>query len=392
MPPLPMTGQTLNVSSVETLKNRNQSILDRQHDIKKSQGLSKSASIEKQSQVTSRFPLTGSYGGIINVSSSSVLENKKRSQIPKEDSGFVEPSSRNIILKPNDTENFNRDTRPKYNNFSQQDQHLANCVRLIAADMEEFETEPVSTSIPTPPSNSLPFVSVNTSNSMIPNQEVFRGTCADESFGINMNRIKFPTQPLDLSTLSNSVVASPLTIPTTVTTHSKSQPSSPVKIKRKRVRKQAESLTNNTMNLMPMTPMPHTTEYDEMDEEQNPSTDSGIESSLLKQAAHEKNLAAPKKRKRAATKLKEKDPPFQIVESLNLETERQKMSSPPPLTPIVSGSSSVNSLSMPIFSSFSNTNQHQNIEIGAWGIKKENLDHDSDRDLGLVIDTDGEED
>lgn len=395
--PSPISRQIPNIPSADTLGKQSQTIPEKLRNIQKSQGASKSAPIEKTSQVKSRFPLTGSYGGIINISSTS-MDNEKRPQLQKDDSGFMEPSSRNIILKPNETENLNRNERPNMNNFFQQQQHqqqeqqhLANCVRLIAADMEEFEKEPVSTSNPKPPSNSLPFVSLNSHISMIPNQEVFIGTCADDNFGLRLNPIKFPTQPLDLSTLSNSVVVSPMTIPTSGTTQGKKQENSPVKVKRKRVRKQTEPLPMNTMNLMPMTPMPHTTKYDDMDEEPNPCTDSGMGSIVSIRGVNEKALAAPKKRKRTS-KPKQKDSHSQMVGSPNSENERQKLSSPPPLTPIVSGSSPINGLSMPIFSSISTSNTHQNIEIGAWGIKKETADHDSDRDLGLVIDTDGEED
>jgi hypothetical protein len=78
--------------------------------------------------------------------------------------------------------------------------------------MEEFETEPKSATKPLPSPIPMSFTNLNPHASMIPNQEVFRGTCADEHFGLNGSPISgtgvisFPSQPLDLSALSTSVV------------------------------------------------------------------------------------------------------------------------------------------------------------------------------------------
>ena len=50
---------------------------------------------------------------------------------------------------------------------------------------------------------------------------------------------------------------------------------------------------------------------------------------------------------------------------------------------------------MPIISNTDVTDAHKNVEVETWGVKKESPDYvrnDSDLDLGLVIDTDGEED
>merc|ERR1719322_1899043 len=204
------------------------------------------------------------------------------------DSGYAEQPSRNIILRHNSSEQEIRSKRTGMNNFLQQEQHLANCVRLIAADMEEFEKEPETRISTHHVPNPIPFINMNTHTTMIPNSEIFKGTCADEAFPQNHAPIvKFPSQPLDLSTLSSS--AASLSPPPSTSSEilQRRLHSPPEKGKRKRVRKQTEPL--------PMTPMPLMSKDDDGVEDNDPSTDSGIS---LNSEGSKRILVAPKKRKR----------------------------------------------------------------------------------------------
>jgi hypothetical protein len=347
-------------------------------------------SADKPLQVKSRFPLTGSYGGIININSNGKAQEKEQDS-QKDDSGFIEPSTRNIMTKPTEPEKPIGNERAKINNFLQQEQqHLANCVRLIAADMEEFEQEPTSTSKPLPSPIPVPFMNLNPHGSIIPNQEVFRGTCADATPRLNLNPIprneliRFPSQPLDLSALSTSVVILPSQLPKSRNTQVKKTQNPAGKVKRKRGRKPTESIS---INIMPMTPMPHTTKDDGMEEERDPSTDSGV--GLINEAP-EKSVPVPKKRKRNS-KPKEKDSSSQIRPGrVNSTDGYQNSPSPTSLVPEIHLTSSNRCLSMPIITDANDA--HKDVET--WGIKKENPgnDSDDDLDLGLVIDTDGEDD
>jgi hypothetical protein len=363
----------------------------------KTQDTFKSAAREKQLQVKSRFPLTGSYGGIININSDGI-EKEREQDIQKEDSGFIEPACRNIMSKPTEPEKLIVNERAKINNFLQQEQqHLANCVRLIAADMEEFETEPTSTTKPLPPPIPVPFMNLNPHGSIIPNQEVFRGTCADDAIRLNLNPtprkelIRFPSQPLDLSTLSTSVGIFPLQLSKSGSTQVTKPQSLHGKVKRKRVRKPTESIS---INFMPMTPMPHTTKDDGVEEERDPSTDSGVG---LSNEAPEKLLPVPKKRKRNS-KPKERDSTSQLRAGRVNSTDDGYKNSPSPssLVPEIHLSSSNRCLSMPIITCTDATDAHHAVQVETWGVKKENPEYErndsDDLDLGLVIDTDGEED
>merc|ERR1712001_792313 len=104
----------------------------------------------------------------------------------------------------------------------------------------------------------------------IPNAEVFQGTCADDSWSSQHDVIKFPPHPLDLSSFSAPVVAPfPATSAVNTLPLAKLQAQS----KRKRIRKPTEAFS---MNIMPMTPMPHASKDDDIEKEDDPSMDSGI--------------------------------------------------------------------------------------------------------------------
>jgi hypothetical protein len=269
--------------------------------------------------------------------------------------------------------------------FQQEQQHLANCVRLIAADMEEFEKEPVRNAHSLSSSNYVPtIVSLNPHAIMIPNQEVFRGTCADERIGLNINQIKFPSQPLDLSTLSTSVEGVSPRLSKQNTPQSKKLQNQQGKIKRKRARKQTDP---SSMNIMPMTPMPHTTKDHGIEEENDPSVDSGLGSNS---SASERSIT-PKKRKRTP-KPKDNDALSQNIICPSSVESHHKLSPPPSLLPILPSNYSRDCLSMPILSNIATSNTTQNAGFETFGIKQEYDVNESDRELGLVIDTDGEED
>jgi hypothetical protein len=255
--------------------------------------------------------------------------------------------------------------------------------------MEEFEKEPDHKANSLSPPQYVPtIVSVNPHANMIPNQEIFRGTCADERIGLNINSIKFPTQPLDLSTLSTSAgIVSNKFITKQITSQPKKLQNQEGKIKRKRARKQTEP---SSMNIMPMTPMPHTTKTSDMEEEKDPSVDSGLGSNS---SASERSIT-PKKRKRTP-KLKVKDTLSENIITPNSVESHHKLSSPPSLLPINPSNFSRDCLSMPVLGDIPTVNTNQNAGYDTFSIKKEHPDYDvneSDRELGLVIDTDGEED
>merc|ERR1719510_2634049 len=357
----------------------------------------------------SRFPLTGSYGGIINTNSDGI-EKEGIQHVSTDDSGFLSSqssrdmaeSSRSVMLQPTKPEK-----KSSMNHmFQQEQQHLANCVRLIAADMEEFEKEPDHKANTLSSPQYVPtIVSVNSHAGMIPNQEVFRGTCADERIGLDINAIKFPSQPLDLSTLSTSagivtstgivtsagivnssgIVSSALS--NQITSLTKKSQNQLGKIKRKRARKQTEP---SPMNIMPMTPMPHTSKSCDMGDEKDPSLDSGLGSNS---STSERSIT-PKKRKRAP-KQKVKDTLSENSITTNSVESHHNLGSPPSLLPIIPSNFSRDSLSMPILSDIATVNKQQNTVDEPIGIKKELQDYEvneSDRELGLVIDTEGEED
>jgi hypothetical protein len=340
---------------------------------------------DKPPQVKSRFPLTGSYGGIININSDH-RETEKQQDNPMEDSGFTEPSSINIISKPAEPEKPIINKRAAINTFLQQEQqHLANCVRLIAADMEEFETEPKSATKPLPSPIPMSFPNLNPHGCMIPNQEVFRGTCADEHFGLNGSPISgkgvisFPSQPLDLSSLSTSVV-----LPSQL---SKSQvkklQNQDGKEKRKRVRKPTESIS---INIMPMTPLPHQTKEDGDGNEiaktvSRTSTQITGTINTLTNTTPETSTNVPKKRKKNI-KTKKNHSASQMTQSRRKSADASRNS--PSNTPITNGvvTSPNNTLSMPIIADAMVVKTE----------KPEYVRNDSDLEVGLIIDTDGEED
>merc|ERR1712018_574668 len=146
----------------------------------------------------------------------------------------------------------------------------------------------------------------------------------------------------------------------------------------------------SSMNIIPMTPIPHTTKTSEMEEEKDPSVDSGLGSNS---SASERSIT-PKKRKRTP-KLKVKDTlPENIITPTSVESHHN-LGSPPSLLPIIPSNFSRDTLSMPILSDIATVNKQQNAVDETIGIKKELQDYEvneSDRELGLVIDTDGEED
>jgi hypothetical protein len=221
-----------------------------------------------------QFLLTrGNFGGIININSKNA-EKDGEMEAPSVDSGF---SSVDSISKTTNAEcNANEETR--INNFLRQErQNLANCVKLIAADMEEFESEPIPTSNALPVCTStVPFINLNPHSSMIPNQEVFKGTCADESFGRELSQkpkqplVRFPSQPLDLSTFSAPLLSPEANklgsneISKLISPQRQDIPTTQDKVKRKRARKETEPCP---LNIMPMTPMPHQTKEDEDEDE-----------------------------------------------------------------------------------------------------------------------------
>jgi hypothetical protein len=108
----------------------------------------------------------------------------------------------------------------------------------------------------------------------------------------------------------------------------------------------------------------------------------------------EKSQQAPKKRKRNVKAKNNGVLTPQLGSPRSLDG-RQNLPSPPPLTPIRPQSSSGSFLSMPILSDMPSYRPHYEMPLDREEIKKEVSDYersDSDRDLGLVIDTDGEED
>jgi len=359
--------------------------------IPKSHGSKKDFPNEDDSHSRSRFPLTGSYGGIVSVNNES-MNHERQPTIIGSDSGFLEQPSRSIILRHHTSEQEKRNKREGMNNFFQQEQHLANCVRLIAADMEEFEKEPEnrieSNKVPEP----VPFFNINTHSTMIPNSEIFKGTCADDAFGPKYTEpLKFPSQPLDLSLISpGSASISPR--PSSSLTSPQRKTNSPQeKGKRKRVRKQTEPLP---MNIMPMTPMPHMSKDDDAEADNEPSTDSGIASSSsnfeLNNTGPERILVAPKKRKRAYQQNNSASSPQSSVTS-SLVEDRPKTTSPPSLIPIHPTNSSNSILSMPLLGDIENPSISPKNNFESISVKQEISDNE-DRELGLVIDTDGEED
>ena len=363
-------------------------------NIQKAQIPFKNITSDSTPQGHSRFPLTGSYGGIISTNSD-CLEKEIIQHVSTDDSGFISRQSsrdsgelsRSGMLQPNQPAK-----KSSMNHmFQKEQQHLANCVRLIAADMEEFEKEPDHKTDSLSPSKYVPnIVSVNPHSSMIPNQEVFRGTCADERImdrRLNMNLIKFPSQPLDLSTLSTSTGMVSSGASQQITSQTKKLQNQQGKVKRKRARKQTEP---SSMNIIPMTPMPHTTKTSEMEEEKDPSVDSGLGSNS---SASERSIT-PKKRKRTP-KLKVKDTLSENIITPTSVESHHILSSPPSLLPINPSNFSRDYLSMPILNDMATSNTNQNAVVDTYGIKKELPDYEvneSDRELGLVIDTDGEED
>ena len=338
-----------------------QKIIDhRKHThLKKYQHSLRNTHSDKPSVATSRFPLTGSYGGIINMNS-------------------------NITGK--EPRNDESDSRNMKSFLQNEQQQLANCVQLIAADMVEFEKEPLSNLNHVPTNNKPPqFSRLEQSKIVIPNAEVFQGTCADDSWSSQHDVIKFPTQPLDLSSFSAPVVA-----PFSATSAANTLPLAKLQAqsKRKRIRKPTEAFS---MNIMPMTPMPHASKDDDIEKEEDPSVDSGIGpvSPLV-----EKSQQAPKKRRRNVKARNNAELTPQLGSPRSLDG-RQNLPSPPPLTPIRPQSSSGSFLSMPILSDMPSYRPHYEMPLDRIEIKTEVTDYeksDSDRDLGLVIDTDGEED
>jgi len=341
---------------------------------------------EDDSKSQSRFPLTGSYGGIISVNNERSMEHEHRPRsMPGSDSGFIDQPSRSVILRHNTPDTDIRNQRPGFSNFLQQEKHLANCVRLIAADMEEFEKEPENSVDSHQPPNTVPFINLNSHTTMIPNSEIFKGTCADDAFGLNLApSVKFPSQPLDLSTLSSSAASVSPEPSKSSASQERTIQSTQDKGKRKRVRKQTEP---HPINIIPMTPMPHMSKDDEGFMEKDPSIDSGI---MLSSVGTEKILVAPKKRKRTY-KQKNSDASFQgPVISGSIE-ERPKTTSPPSLIPIHSTKCSSPVLSMPLIGEIENPGKASSTNWEPFSIKQEVSDNE-DRELGLVIDTDGEED
>jgi len=121
--------------------------------------------------------------------------------------------------------------------------------------------------------------------------------------------------------------------------------------------------------------------------EKDPSTDSGI---VLSSVGAERILVAPKKRKRTY-KQKNSDASFQgSVISCSIE-ERPKTTSPPSLIPIHTTKSSSPVLSMPLIGEIEIPGKAPSTNWERFSIKQEVSDNE-DRELGLVIDTDGEED
>jgi hypothetical protein len=255
--------------------------------------------------------------------------------------------------------------------------------------MEEFEKEPSSNvdRLPTPP-NSVPILRINPHSSIIPNQEVFRGTCADDTSRLNLSPIKFPSQPLDLSTLSSSAGMLSSEVSKSNNSQNKKLQNAQGKVKRKRIRKQTEPVS---MSIMPMTPMPHISKDDDTEEPKEPSTDSGTFSS----GGSERSLTVPKKRKRNSKTKQTDSSSQQTVNPISAGNHHNILSSLPSLVPIPPQNLSKESLSMPTLIDMSMSNAHHNADFEPVGIKKETPDYEvneSDRELGLVIDTDGEED
>ena len=340
-----------------------------------------------------QFLLTrGNFGGIINVNNKNAKKDEEI-EAPSTDSGF---SSADSISKTTNAEcNKNEETR--INNFLRQErQNLANCVKLIAADMEEFESEPIPTSKALPVcSSSVPFINLNPHSSLIPNQEVFRGTCADESFGRELSQktrpplIRFPSQPLDLSTFSaplSSPEANKLgseEISKLIQPQREDTPSTPHKVKRKRARKESEP---SPLNILPMTPMPHQTkEGDDGNETAKTasitSTQDTVTINTLTNTTPETSTNVPKKR-RKNVKTKKNHSASQMTQGRRKSADASRDS--PPNIPITNGAvtSPNNTLSMPIIADAMVVKTE----------KPEYVRNDSDLEVGLIIDTDGEED
>jgi len=169
---------------------------------------------------------------------------------------------------------------------------------------------------------------------------------------------------------------------------------SQTKAKRKRTRKTTES---SSINIMPMTPMPHVTKEDDSEGvmDKTGSSDSALGDCISINASEyivpEQSVIVPKKRKRTS---KEKDKRINArtsvikpVSANSTELSRKTPPTPVLIPEIVMGSPD-SSLSMPIFSDIADNNAEERFQFE---IKKETAD-DSDLDLGLVIDTDAEED
>ena len=382
-PPPRIDVRTAELSKSETINRPCRSMPSKLKTNQKSHVSKKDLPNEDDSKNQSRFPLTGSYGGIISVNNESMVHDRHPTIIGN-DSGYTEQPTRNIILRHNTSEQEIRSKRPGMNNFLQQEQHLANCVRLIAADMEEFEKEPESRINTHHVPNPVPFINMNTHTTMIPNSEIFKGTCADEVFPQKHSPIvKFPSQPLDLSTLSSSTASLSPPPSTSSEILQRRLHSPPEKGKRKRVRKQTEPLP---MNIMPMTPMPLMSKDDDGVEDNDPSTDSGIS---LNSEGSKRILVAPKKRKRVYQQ-NDQSSPLGSAMSGSVE-ERPKTTSPPSLIPIHPTNSSSPILSMPLLGDMENRVEAPKTSFERFAVKQEISDNE-DRELGLVIDTDGEED
>ena len=371
--PPPTNPRSSNPSNTDRLSKQIKGTPDKLRNVPKAHSPFNSLSNENSSKTQSRFPLTGSYGAIISINGDNE-EKAKHHRVQPNGSGFHEKSTKNIILRPNEPEKrIRNDTSSMNNLFQQEQQHLANCVRLIAADMKEFEKEPSSNvdRLPTPP-NSAPILRINPHSSIIPNQEVFRGTCADETSRLNLSPVKFPSQPLDLSTLSSSarMFSSELSKPNS--SPNKKLQNAQGKVKRKRIRKQTEPMS---MSIMPMTPMPHTSKDDDTDEPKEPSTDSGTFSS----GGSERSLTVPKKRKRNSKTKQTDSSSQQTFSPISAGNHHNILSSLPSLVPIppqnlskefINWCLSIECLSMPTPSDMSMSNAHKKLTLSHLVSKK----------------------
>merc|ERR1712018_681304 len=138
------------------------------------------------------------------------------------------------------------------------------------------------------------------------------------------------------------------------------------------------------MNIMPMTPMPLMSKDDGV-EDNDPSTDSGIS---LNSEGSKRILVAPKKRKRVYQQNDQSSLGSAMSGSIE---ERPKTTSPPSLIPIHPTNSSSPILSMPLLGDIENPAISPKNNFESISVKQEISDNE-DRELGLVIDTDGEED